>query len=72
MVKVLTMGTNLHYNGQNDFARDKVLKQATVYLHVKLQLMDNQIGQHKAAAFCTHPDNQITNDRRIHPIMFLL
>ena len=35
MVKVLTMGKNLHYYGQNDVARDKVLKQVTVFVTAK-------------------------------------
>ena len=69
MVKVLTMGKNLHYYGQNDFSIDKVLKQATVSA---CYVMDNQIGQHKVAAFCTQTDDPITNDRCIHPSMFLL
>ena len=54
MVKVLTMGKDLHYYGQND------LKQATVF-YFKLQHMDNQNGQHKAASLCTHTDDPITN-----------
>ena len=32
MVKVLTMGKNLHYYGQNDVSRNKVLKQVTVFV----------------------------------------
>ena len=35
MVKVLTMGKNLHYYGQDDVARDKVLKQVTVFVTAK-------------------------------------
>ena len=32
MVKVLTMGKNLHYYGQDDVARDKILNQVTVFV----------------------------------------
>ena len=43
-----------------------------LYLHVRLQHMDNQIGQHKAASFFTQADDPITNGMCIHPSMFLL
>ena len=47
MVKVLTMGKNLHYDGQNDVARDKVLKQLTVFVTATLQynLMSSRCQQ---------------------------
>ena len=40
MVKVLTMGKNLHYHGQNDVARDKVFKQVTVFVTAKEHILD--------------------------------
>ena len=73
MVKVLTMGKTCIIMDKLTFPETWGLTWGRrLYLHVKLQHMDNQIGQHKAAAFCTHTDDPITNDRCIHPSMFLL